>query len=115
LAVGCAQQGEGHETACAYSHDNIRDLGLRDDAAATRDADLPGWIANSGQPAVSASAAASTAPTASSDGLPGWNHSACGNDLPDSATATANAEAVRRTRLSDRGALPSSAPQKILV
>jgi hypothetical protein len=78
---------------------------LRDHAAATGNADLPGRIANSGEPALSAATAASTTPTSAADGLPGWNDGACGNDLSDPATAAANAEAVWRTRLTYPGAL----------
>jgi hypothetical protein len=90
-----------HETDGASLDGDGRACGLRDNAAAAGDADLPGRNVDSGDDAVSAATAAATASAASADGLRGRNVGPGGNALPaTAASATAAAEARWRARLS---------------
>jgi hypothetical protein len=88
-----------HETDCASGCGDGRAFGLRDDAEAARDADLRGWIANSSRSALPAASAATSASAAAADGLPGRNDGLGRHGLPAAATASADTEAVWRTRL----------------
>jgi hypothetical protein len=62
--LNSAKRGEENETNCASGCSDGCAFGVRDNAAATADADLPGWIVGPGRDGLPDSAASATAATA---------------------------------------------------
>jgi hypothetical protein len=91
-----------YETDCASFRSDGRACRLRDNASAAGDADVPGWIADSGYDALSAPASAAASAAAAADGVPGRNVGTSRHGLPDSAAAAAAAVPLGRARLSAR-------------
>jgi hypothetical protein len=89
-----------YETDCASFRSDGRACRLCDNASAAGDADVPGWIADSGHDALSAASAASASAAAPSDGMPGRNFGTGRHGLPNSAASAASAAVpLGRTRL----------------